>query len=183
MTLDQILVLDTIITTGSFRNASIKLNRAQSAISYAIKKLESEFEVQIFDRSTYRPLLTPAGESILKRGKEILSQLKDLEELGKSLKKGCEPTLKLAISALYPIEKILPLLKQLKKEFPQVELILSIDILSSDKLLIENKVDLAITEVSGNESVIENIGFGEIFMVALTGKMVTIKNYLTCICT
>lgn len=178
MTLDQILVLDTIIATGSFRNASLQLHRAQSAVSYAIKKLESEFEVQIFDRSDYRPRLTPAGEAIHKKGKEILNQLKELENLGQSLKNGCEPTLKIAVSALYPLDQLIPALKKTKKQFPQVELILSIDMLSSDKLLLDNKVDLAITEVKGNETLIESIGFDEINMVAVTGKGVNAKNYL-----
>ncbi len=178
MTLDQIQVLETIITTGSFRNASLKLNRAQSAVSYAIKKMESEFEVQIFDRSTYRPKLTPAGEAILKKSKEILSQLKDLEELGKSLKNGCEPTLKIAVSALYPLNLLIPAIKTIKKDFPLVELVLSIDILSSDKLLLENKVDLAITEVKGDESLIENTDFDSVSMVAVTGKSYAKRNFL-----
>jgi DNA-binding transcriptional LysR family regulator len=178
MTLDQIIVLETIITSGSFRNASLKLNRAQSAISYAIKKMESEFEVQIFDRSAYRPRLTPAGEAILKKGREILLQLKDLEDLGKSLKKGCEPTLKMAISALYPLDDLLPHLKQIKKDFPMVELVISIDILSSDKLLLENKVDLALTEIKGDDAQIENLDFDHVTMIAVAAKGVAKKNFI-----
>lgn len=178
MTLDQITVLEAIISTGSFRAAAQKLNRAQSAVSYAIKRLESEMEVQIFDRSAYRPQLTPAGEAILNKGKEILSQLKDLEALGKSLKRGCEPVLRLAVSALYPLPQLIPTIKTLKKEFPDVELVLSIDMLSSDKLLLENKVDLAITEVRGDESLIENIDFDFVTMIAVTGKPYAKKTFL-----
>lgn len=181
MTLDQILVLDTIIQSGSFRNASIKLNRAQSAVSYAIKKMEAELEVQIFDRSSYRPQLTAAGDAIIKKGREILSQLKDLEELGKSLKSGCEPTIRIAVSAIYPIESLIPTFKKIKRQFPLAELILSIDLLSSDKLLLENKVDLAITEIKGDESVIENIEFGEVNMIAVTGQMVHKKKFINAI--
>ena len=51
MEIHQIDCVLAVQETGSFRSASMKLNKAQSAVSLAIKNLESELGIQIFDRT------------------------------------------------------------------------------------------------------------------------------------
>ena len=50
-------------TEGSFSKAAKKLNRAQSAGTYGIQKLEAQIGIPLFDRTAYRPALTEAGRS------------------------------------------------------------------------------------------------------------------------
>ena len=50
--LDQLLVLDTIVRTGSFAAAAKELFRVPSAITYAIRNLEESLEIEIFERRT-----------------------------------------------------------------------------------------------------------------------------------
>jgi DNA-binding transcriptional LysR family regulator len=60
LTLDQIRIFLAVNDTGSFSKAAKQLNRAQSAVTYGIQKLEAQFGVSLFDRAAYRPALTEA---------------------------------------------------------------------------------------------------------------------------
>ncbi|MFN9066374.1 MAG: LysR family transcriptional regulator, partial [Bdellovibrionales bacterium] len=75
MEFHQIEAAVTVVQTGSFRAAAEKLNKAQSAISHAIQSLEDQLGVKIFDRSTYRPQLNPAGKSLYPQFLAVLQQL------------------------------------------------------------------------------------------------------------
>ena len=61
LTLDQIQIFLTIVDEGSFSKAAKKLNRAQSAVTYGIQKLEAQIGIPLFDRAAYRAALTEAG--------------------------------------------------------------------------------------------------------------------------
>ncbi|WP_280952728.1 LysR family transcriptional regulator [Mesorhizobium sp. WSM3860] len=58
LTLDQMRMFLAVADAGSFRLASMRLGRAQSAVSHAIANLETELKTVLFDRSTRRPTLT-----------------------------------------------------------------------------------------------------------------------------
>ena len=79
------------------------MHRAQSAISYAIKTLEQELGFSIFDRSSYRPTLTPQGKAIYQKTKILLEHVEDLRCLGEQLMMGTEPEVTLVINAMTPI--------------------------------------------------------------------------------
>jgi DNA-binding transcriptional LysR family regulator len=51
LTLDQIRLLITVVDEGSFSNAAKKMNRAQSAVTYGIRKLEAQVGLPLFDRT------------------------------------------------------------------------------------------------------------------------------------
>ena len=72
MNLDQLRVLDAIVRTGSFRAAAEELHRAQSAVSYAVKNLESDLGVQLFSRDASRPVLTPEGQAVHAKARALL---------------------------------------------------------------------------------------------------------------
>ena len=69
-----------VCETGSFIEASRKLNISQPAVSQHIKALETELGVKIFEREKNRVSLTKQGEEIVKTAKKmaaIYSNLKD----------------------------------------------------------------------------------------------------------
>ena len=65
LTLDQFAVFAAVVDAGSFAAAARRMNRAQSAITYAIQKLEEQSGVVLFDRAAYRAELTEAGRALL----------------------------------------------------------------------------------------------------------------------
>ena len=59
-TLDQLLVLESVVRVGTFAGAAKELHRVTSAVSYAIKTLEEALGVPLFAREGRRAALTPA---------------------------------------------------------------------------------------------------------------------------
>ncbi|POA43428.1 LysR family transcriptional regulator [Pseudomonas sp. MPR-ANC1] len=65
---------------GSFTSAAQTLCLTQSAVSRQIQQLESHFNVALFIRTSRNLRLTPEGEQVLASARNILEQLKTLEE-------------------------------------------------------------------------------------------------------
>ena len=116
ISLDALLVLDSIARNGSFAAAGEELHRVPSAITYTIQKLEQDLEVKLFDRSGHRARLTEAGEALLREGRHLLRAATDLECRVKHVATGWESELRIAVDDLVPIERLFPLLKEFYRE-------------------------------------------------------------------
>ena len=73
ITMESLETLDAIERRGSFAKAAEELNKATSAVSYTVQKLEEQLDISLFQRQGRRSVLTPAGRLILVEGREILS--------------------------------------------------------------------------------------------------------------
>jgi len=146
MTLDQLRVLTAIADQGSVLAAAGVLHRTQPTISVAMRKLEEELDLSLFDRSSYRALLTPQGEQLCQHAREILQQVEHFLSRAKYLATGYEPSIALAIEAGYPLPQILGVLRKSEKTYPETRLHLQIENIGGalDKLL-QGEVDLAIS--------------------------------------
>lgn len=122
LTLEALRVVECIDRLGSFAAAAEELNRVRSALTYTIKKLESDLDVAIFDRSDYRVKLTPAGKTILAKGIHILNLSQDLENKIQQNKTGIETEFTVAYDELIPFQKLLPIIKEFCEHFPEVKL-------------------------------------------------------------
>lgn len=111
--IDAIKVLELVVEQGSFAKAADKLHRAQSAVSYQIKKLEQQLGVALFDRSQYRAELTPEGKAILTEGKKLLQQANNLQVLADRFSEGWEPRLEIVIDGALPMEPVMQALKKM----------------------------------------------------------------------
>lgn len=171
MTLDQLQVLISIVQNGSFRAASQKLNRAQSAVSYAIKELEKELEFSLFNRESYRPVLTDRGQAFYLKSQSLMDEFKQLQEFGSQMKTCSEPLLRITVTLLFPISKLTKTLSRLAEKFPTTEVKLNSDVLEGDQLLLNSDVDLAITDVRGPAAKIEAHRLGSLRMFSvISGK-------------
>jgi DNA-binding transcriptional LysR family regulator len=112
ISLDALLVLDSIARNGSFAAAGEELHRVPSAITYTIQKLEQDLDVKLFDRSGHRARLTEAGEALLREGRHLLRAATDLECRVKHVATGWESELRIAVDDLVPVERLFPLLKE-----------------------------------------------------------------------
>ncbi|MFT5579437.1 MAG: DNA-binding transcriptional LysR family regulator, partial [Paraglaciecola psychrophila] len=72
ITIEVLETLDAIDRRGSFAKAAEELNKATSAVSYAVQKLEDQLDIALFQRQGRRSVLTPAGRLILAEGRDIL---------------------------------------------------------------------------------------------------------------
>ncbi len=71
--IESLQILDAIDRRGSFAKAAEELNKATSALSYGVQKLEEQLGITVFTRQGRRSVLTPAGRLILDEGRLILN--------------------------------------------------------------------------------------------------------------
>jgi DNA-binding transcriptional LysR family regulator len=121
LTLDQFVVFVTVAKEGSFSAAARRLNRAQSAVTYAVQNLELQVGTDLFDRSSYRPRLSPTGQALLPRAKRILEEVTAWRTQTQSLMQGVEARLTIAVDMVAPTEPIIWTLKALSATFPMIE--------------------------------------------------------------
>lgn len=77
----------TVAETGSISKAAGKLYVAQPNVSRAIKELESDLNITIFERNSKGMIVTPEGEQLIHYAKRILRQIDDMEKIFKYQKK------------------------------------------------------------------------------------------------
>ena len=158
MTLEQLEIFKNVVSEGSFRAAADKLWKTQPAISIAIKKLEDEFGIILFDRKNYRATLTESGKAFYEKCKDVLFESDQLKELGKFLSKDIEPYLKLSINIISPLPLLLNFIKDFFEEYPQTEPEIYFDVLKgSIEKLKQQEVDISFSAVLPNESNYEKI--------------------------
>ena len=68
---------------GSINKASEELFVAQPNLSRAIKELEKELGITVFDRNSKGMTLTPDGERLVSYGRKILREIDEVEEMFK----------------------------------------------------------------------------------------------------
>lgn len=151
MTLEQLTTLQSIVRLGSFRAASQSMHKAQSALSYSIRTLEDELGFKIFNRSQYRPTLTPQGKAFLKKAEGILFGVDELKTTAAFLQRGHEPQIRLVVSALWPLPLLTECLGSFQKEFPHTEVKIRQDVLSADEQLLEGSADLSFGELFNDQ--------------------------------
>lgn len=64
-----------VVETGSFTKAAERVYVTQPTLSAGIKKLESNLDTRLFDRSSRRVFLTENGTRFVERAKGVLHQL------------------------------------------------------------------------------------------------------------
>ncbi|WP_326720105.1 MULTISPECIES: LysR family transcriptional regulator [unclassified Streptomyces] len=72
MDLRQMEVVVTVAEAGGFTAAAQRLNVVQSAVSSTVRALERELGTPLFDRTTHRVSLTPAGEAFVPAARAAL---------------------------------------------------------------------------------------------------------------
>lgn len=76
--LSQLRILVAVADAGSFSEAALMLQMSQSAVSYAIATLEEELGIVLLARGRYGSHLTPVGEEIVDRARQMLRLMEDI---------------------------------------------------------------------------------------------------------
>ena len=124
MTLTELRYLVALARERHFGRAAEACFVSQPTLSVAIKKLEEELEVKIFERSSGEVGLTPLGEALVQQAMVVLEQAQALREMAKMGKDPLAGPLRLGI--IYTIGPyLLPaLVKNAIERTPQMPLML-----------------------------------------------------------
>jgi DNA-binding transcriptional LysR family regulator len=145
ITLDQWSALVAVVEAGGYAQASARLHRTQSTVTYTIKKLEELLQVKVFELQGRKAVLTPVGETLYRRGKALVEEAARLERAAADLSRGWEPEVRLAVDIIFPTWLLLDCLAAFSAERPEIRLELIESVLGgTEEALAEGRVDLAI---------------------------------------
>ncbi len=146
--LEQLRMFVETANLGSFSACARKLGKVQSAVSQGIANLEIDFDSQLFDRSTRKPSLTPAGERLLSYAQAILLQMDELDSAAQAMGRQEEALIRLAVDSALLLPNIYALLARFERQFPATDIELvsstSLDVLESVE---NNQADIGLTFV------------------------------------
>ena len=124
MTLTELKYIVTVAREKHFGRAAEACFVSQPTLSVAIKKLEVELDVKIFERGSSEVSMTPLGEQIVRQAQQVIEQAQAIREIAKLGKDPVSGPLRLGV--IYTIGPyLLPdLVKQAIDRVPQMPLML-----------------------------------------------------------
>jgi LysR family hydrogen peroxide-inducible transcriptional activator len=101
MTLTELRYLVALAETGHFRKAAEQCNVSQPTLSIAIKKLEAELGISLFERARHKVETTPTGVRVVEQARAVLQEIQNLYHLAEL---GKDPTGSiLSVGAIYTV--------------------------------------------------------------------------------
>lgn len=108
--------------TGSFSACARALGKVQSAVSQGIANLEVDLNVQLFDRSTRKPGLTPQGARLLDYARAVLIQAREMETAITATDLKQEISLVLLVDSALMLPALTQILADFAERFPATSL-------------------------------------------------------------
>ncbi|WHY60020.1 LysR family transcriptional regulator [Cytobacillus firmus] len=126
MNLDYLKVFYVTANNKSFSQTAKDLHLSQSSVSLQIKQLEEQWDCQLFERTTKKISLTPAGEILYHKVKKLIALMNETENELEELKGSVHGDLKVGASLTIG-EHVLPfLLADFSSLYPKVSLHLNV---------------------------------------------------------
>jgi LysR family transcriptional regulator, transcriptional activator for dmlA len=140
----QLLVA--IADCGSFTAAGARLGLTPSAVSKGVMRVEARLGVRLLQRTTRRVALTDAGEAYVSRGRQVIADFEGLEREMSSRDKTIRGTLRVSAPTIYGSVKVAPLLVELARKHPALDVHLTCE----DRLvdMVVERIDVAVRMVS-----------------------------------
>ena len=141
-TSEEMIIFVAVVESGSFSRAAERLGQANSAISRAIKKLESKLGVNLLNRTTRQLSLTEEGERYFRRIQGVLQEMAAAETEVMEAKLTPRGVLRIDAATPVMLHFVMPMIKPFRERYPEITL----SLVSSETFinLIERKVDVAI---------------------------------------
>jgi DNA-binding transcriptional LysR family regulator len=144
--LEQWAVLAAVVDEGGYAQAAAALHRSQSAVSYAVGRLQEELDVPLLVIEGRKAVLTPHGQTLLQRARGLLRDMSTLELLARSLKQGWEAELQLVVDSAFPREHLLKIVAELQQLCPNTQMQLSDAVLSgAEEAIADGAADVVVT--------------------------------------
>lgn len=144
--LEQWAVLAAVVDAGGFAQAARRLHRSQSAVSYALSRLQQSLGLPLLAIEGRKSVLTAHGSTLLARARPLLKDLDTLEQLAQSLKQGWEPELTLVVDAAFPRSTLLGIVAELQQTCPSTQVELADVVLSgAEEAIIGGAGDVVVT--------------------------------------
>lgn len=143
--MDTLLAMKVFVTIhqqGSLTNAAQHLDMSRAMVSRYLEDLENDLKMRLFQRTTRRISLTPAGETALAQCEQMLALQASLQQISQQQQTELSGLLRLTISPTLMQDVLAEYIVSFAQLHPQV----SIEIIASEDTLdlIDQQIDLAI---------------------------------------
>lgn len=121
MTLSELKFIVAVAKEKNFRRAADKCFVSQPALSLAIKKLEEELKISLFERNRTEVKITPIGEKIINQAIVVLDEASKLKDISNKGQEQLNTPLKVGLIysvAPYLLPLIIPVLRKKTPEMP-----------------------------------------------------------------
>lgn len=135
MNLRQIDYAVAVAETGSFTRAAERCHTVQSALSHQISRLEEQLGARLFERTSRRVALTPAGRTFLTYARQVQEAARRLGDEMAAATGEIRGTLTLGTISTLTVVNLPALLAEFHRRHPQVDIRLHTGM--SDRLLEE----------------------------------------------
>ncbi|EIK52603.1 LysR family transcriptional regulator [Stutzerimonas stutzeri TS44] len=152
VTLEQWRTLQAVIDHGGFAQAAEVLHRSQSSVSYTVARMQEQLGVPLLRIEGRKAALTEAGDVLLRRSRQLVTQASQLEELAHHMEQGWEAEVRLVVDAAYPNAKLIHTLTEFMPKSRGCRVRLREEVLSGvEDVLKDGSADLAISslDISG----------------------------------
>jgi len=124
MTLTELKYIVAVARERHFGRAAEACHVSQPTLSVAVKKLEEELDVKLFERGANEVSTTPLGEQIVRQAQQVIEQAAAIREIAKTGKDPVSGLLRLGV--IYTVGPyLLPdLVRQAIERVPQMPLVL-----------------------------------------------------------
>ncbi len=122
LTFKQIDALYWTASLGSFSSADEKFHTTQSAITKRIKELEAYFQVEVFNRSSKKVVLTPKGEEVYQLAIDLINK-RDSILYKLTANNMLSGTLRLGVTEITSITWLPNFIHRLNTTFPNLAII------------------------------------------------------------
>ncbi|MFU2317152.1 LysR family transcriptional regulator [Rahnella sp. PCH160] len=153
-TLEQWVVLQTVIEQGSYAQAAQVLNRSQSSVSYALSGLQERLGLSLLEIHGRKAVLTEQGRALLVQASPLIMAFLQLEHRAAGLKDGVRTELSLVVDSVFPKNHLFRALKAFQQQFPDTRVHLT-EILRGESIaqLNERSADLYITTLAPENAI------------------------------
>ncbi|MFI6788835.1 LysR family transcriptional regulator [Nonomuraea sp. NPDC050383] len=122
MTFTQLRILQAVARTGNMTRAAEELATTQSAVSHALRALESELGVALLVRGNQGVSLTAAGRAVCRRATLILTQAEALEQEVAAIRGQERGSLRVGVIPSANARLLPPILRRFAEAHPRVRL-------------------------------------------------------------
>lgn len=120
-TLEQWVVLQTVVSEGSYAQAAKRLFRSQSSVSYALTSLQERLGLPLLQIVGRRAELTEQGRALLSQAQPLIAAFIQLETRAHGLRGGARTQLSLVVDTVFPKNALFPALKAFQQIYPDTQ--------------------------------------------------------------
>ncbi len=146
ISLEQWRSLIAVVDAGGYAQAAERLHKSQSAVTYAVQKIESLLGVKAFEIQGRKAQLTSTGALLYRRALALVQEASELERAAKTLSAGWEAEIGIAAEVLFPPWLLLDCLQQFGTESPHTRIeVLESVMGGTPEALLNGSADIAIS--------------------------------------